>query len=1097
MADFLAGDVVARLRADVSQFNQAIADVLQKLGQLNQASAQVRTQQSQGQQSTTQLTQATTALTSAVTAQTQATAQASGAQRTLVQAVQQNTNAATQAASAHKGAAQAVTQTTQATTQATQATTQSTAALRAQQAALHQTTQATGTASSALQGMLTIAGGIGVATGIGAIAGQLKDLAVETVQVGVRFESLRASLSALGGSTAIGAAQFQTLLDMAQQLGVAFEPLARGFRQLTAAATQAGLPLAEQFRLLDAVTKEARRTGASNEELGRAITALSQVATKGKVSMEELRQQFGEALPTAMAATAKGMGRTTEELTKMVESGTVGFVPFAHAVTRGFEQMQASGGKFVDGTREAFNRVGNAWKELQDTVMKSGLNTYLVTVAQNFQGAIEWVDRWLKAREAARAGAQGPTPEGLQGATPDQTKEITRLQRLIALYEGQQTAGTPAMQEQRQEMVARAKEQLEQVRQGILANTNATADQEKAQAKVTEETNKTKYAQETQVDNLKSLREALDKMRKDEADFRATAAMAPNVYGDPKGTPEQQTTFARARQQALEESVKKTTELARAFPETTVIPPGMRQELAAFDIQVRKYGETIDAIKEKEQAATKAKRDAAAEAKRAAAALAAEVKAAETQALTLDATLERLQGLTRRPDENPAAEAATRVRSQYAAAIAEGEKALVELERSASLRTQRPEALEQYRAVVKALQDASTAQAKLASDEVLKQQIKPLEEIALRYGLVTTEITSQSDHVQELASQYGLATKEAIDLAKAEELAASFTGTERQAAAEKYLQTIRDTIEARQKIEAQVPRLEQEALASAGPGMAAVRGAGVTTDLERQLELLRTPREERVSTRARQQAERKGGTLTPEHEALLAQIREQERLNAIMDVAGQIGDAAAQHITDGLLHIIDGTQRVGEAFKIMAKSILDSFAQILLSESIRGLVRLGLGVLFGALGGGAAGAGASLGGAFFEGAAASGGGGAYSTGFDAGAVQIATPAQGGAIVNKPTTILAGENPGMNPEYVVNTPQMKALMGAAMRAGPSAGGQAAGGGVTIINVSSKQQADQEAARERGMGRQVVMNYIMDDLAAGAGSRIGRGLRAGGH
>ena len=41
--------------------------------------------------------------------------------------------------------------------------------------------------------------------------------------------------------------------------------------------------------------------------------------------MEELRQQLGEALPTALGATALGMGRTTAELTKLIESGSVSF----------------------------------------------------------------------------------------------------------------------------------------------------------------------------------------------------------------------------------------------------------------------------------------------------------------------------------------------------------------------------------------------------------------------------------------------------------------------------------------------------------------------------------------------------------------------------------------------------------------------------------------------------------------------------------------------------------------------------------------------------------------------------------------------------
>jgi tape measure domain-containing protein len=461
---------------------------------------------------------------------------------------------------------------------------------------------------------------------------------------------------------------------------------------------------------------------------------------------------------------------------------------------------------------------------------------------------------------------------------------------------------------------------------------------------------------------------------------------------------------------------------------------------------------------------------------------------AETDAITLDAMLERLRGAVRRPAENKADEAATRVRIEGARQIAEIEKEIVTLQRSQSLQKLRPAALGQFQELRKQVIDATEAQAKLASDEVLKQQIKPLEEIALRYGAVTTEITSQSDHVQELASKYGLATKEAIDLAKAEELAAQFTGTARQEAADKYLNTIRETIKARQAIEAKVPGLEQEALASFGPGMAARRGADFTQDLDAELERLQTPREERLTGKLRRQAGRKGVEISAEQEALLQQIETQERWNHLMDVTMQVGDQASQTITTGLLNIVDGTQRVGEAFQAMAKAILRSMAEIALNETFRTIFRLGLGLLGGAITGGAAPAAA--------GSTSTLGSSSSFIGGILGSQFTLQTAQGGAVVSKPTHILAGENPAMNPEYVVNTPQMQALMKSAMQASPSAGGQAAGN-VSVILVDNRGAAEREAAQQRGMGRQVIIQEVVRDLGMGNGSTIGRMLKAGGH
>lgn len=63
--------------------------------------------------------------------------------------------------------------------------------------------------------------------------------------------------------------------------------------------------------------------GGNDETLKRATIALQQMAGKGVVSMEELRQQLGEAVPTAMRLMARGLGVSMGELTKKVSLGTV------------------------------------------------------------------------------------------------------------------------------------------------------------------------------------------------------------------------------------------------------------------------------------------------------------------------------------------------------------------------------------------------------------------------------------------------------------------------------------------------------------------------------------------------------------------------------------------------------------------------------------------------------------------------------------------------------------------------------------------------------------------------------------------------------
>ena len=288
----------------------------------------------------------------------------------------------------------------------------------------------------------------------------------------------------------LGRQQFQFLATTAQQLGIALEPIARGWRALTAAATQANLPLTDQQRLFTALITEGRRVGATSEEMNRALTAVAQTASKGKLSMEELRQQLGEALPTAFAAVARGMGRTTEELEKLIETGSVRFPAFARALTRGFEQMQAASGQMTETSQAAFNRLGNALTAFKDALAQNILPE-LGRLARIAQSILETATKIINVTGGrGGGGTQGPTL-GELGATAPQQQEAERLNRLIERYQREQGLGTPVMQEQRRTMLETAIKE----RDILLESLRSTQDQAIEQGKVTAEVNKTAAAQ--------------------------------------------------------------------------------------------------------------------------------------------------------------------------------------------------------------------------------------------------------------------------------------------------------------------------------------------------------------------------------------------------------------------------------------------------------------------------------------------------------------------------------------------------------------------------------------------------------------------------
>lgn len=74
---------------------------------------------------------------------------------------------------------------------------------------------------------------------------------------------------------------------------------------------------------LNALVDAVAAFGGSGQELERAGVAIQQMMGKGVVSMEELRQQLGEAVPTAIKAMADAAGMSVGQLTNLISKGVV------------------------------------------------------------------------------------------------------------------------------------------------------------------------------------------------------------------------------------------------------------------------------------------------------------------------------------------------------------------------------------------------------------------------------------------------------------------------------------------------------------------------------------------------------------------------------------------------------------------------------------------------------------------------------------------------------------------------------------------------------------------------------------------------------
>lgn len=101
----------------------------------------------------------------------------------------------------------------------------------------------------------------------------------------------------------------------------------------------------------NALVDSVAQFGGDDEAIKRASVAIQQMAGKGVVSMEELRQQLGEAVPTAIQQMANGLGVTYSKLVKEISQGKVKSEP---AIVAMFREMELS-------SSGAAMRMMNTW----------------------------------------------------------------------------------------------------------------------------------------------------------------------------------------------------------------------------------------------------------------------------------------------------------------------------------------------------------------------------------------------------------------------------------------------------------------------------------------------------------------------------------------------------------------------------------------------------------------------------------------------------------------------------------------------------------------------------------------------------------------
>lgn len=253
------------------------------------------------------------------------------------------------------------------------------------------------------------------------VAGFLKG----SVDRAVELENITKRLSNTLGPQGAGQALSFTK-GLSDQLGLSFKTLASSFAGFTAAASAANVPMQEQQQLFAAVSRAAQALGLSNDEINGSLLALQQIASKGTVSMEELRGQLGERLPIAFSAAAIGLGKTQQELIRLVESGKLTSQQFFPALTKGLNELTKGAGGAPTAAQN-FQLLGNAFDELQTSFGKD----LLPTVTEAVKGLTKVIEGIAIVKDANKLGLGGGALGNLLGIIPDNgVKAVATLREL-------------------------------------------------------------------------------------------------------------------------------------------------------------------------------------------------------------------------------------------------------------------------------------------------------------------------------------------------------------------------------------------------------------------------------------------------------------------------------------------------------------------------------------------------------------------------------------------------------------------------------------------------------------------------------------------
>lgn len=899
--------------------------------------------------------------------------------------------------------------------------------------------------------VLGIAGGVGIATTIQGAISQIKAFLGESLSLATQMQNLRLAFTAIEGSGAAANRTLANLFESSQRLGTGFVQTAEAFKRFEASAQGTTLQGQATFQVFQQIQAGARVLGLTNEQLSRSFDALSQMLTKGRVGQEELRQQLAEHIPAATQRLAQGLGITTDVLNQMITTGLMPAEAAVAALARSMGDLaRASGIADLERLSATFARLKNetvAWMTALGEAITSVLQPFLADLIK----VSEELRRIFGIRNPGQPGPLGGPGASVGGAGLSIAPRSTGFMPPNAFMpsEFEQRQAGPAFLSSRFDALIRqnaARYNLDAAIFSRLIARESNFDPRATGPAIPGQGNARGLGQLMPATGaelgLRSITEFFDPAKNLEASARYLSQLNQQLTKDFTDLEERTKVVLMAYNAGIGHVQKAIEETRRVGERVTA-----EQVLGRLPnmAETAPYVEFITRVEQATKKVAEAQPD---------------VDPFEQMFLSIQKTITEIPKLQQQLEslmQDPA-------NLNFGGMLGE------------NVRKQADALLERFTGMAEILGRFPQLIERMTPAQ--QEQLTTMARDMAAFGERLTDVVPNEGEARRRVQEFARVEKQLLDeLLQTEK---EFL-TQRQAQWKALdifgLDIDPETEKARRDHEEALRRVRQERLKDMD-----IFGLNLTPDQERlrkfettiqeTLDRLQVRREETTETRLRQRGEREGIPLTDELDAKLRQITQLERWRGVMEDIRHLAQPIARAFTTAFDEIIAGTLSVGQAFARMAQSILKTVSDLLINRAVSALLNMAIGAVVGGVTGGAT---------------------ANTTLNSSSYINtlMGTRMQHGGLVTRPTMALLGEGPPHTlPEYVMNRPQMEALL----RAAPSAGGQATGG-LTIINVAHARDAERRAAQERALGREVVLNYVADELAQGSGSRLGRMIQTG--